>query len=958
MGNGSEDDPLSGINVCQCKYRRAVRVCILGFATLVAAGVLFCGSTGKIAGRVTDSKSKEPVAGVNVFVIGTTLGAVTDLSGEYSILNVPPDTFDLKASILGYDPVTVKGIRISIDLTTRQDFELSETVLEQKEVVITAERPLIQKDLTATTAVIGKDQIATLPVTEVTQLLNLQAGFVSGSLRGGRKGEVAYWIDGVPVTDAYNGSQVVEVNKNQIQELQLISGAFNAEYGQAMSGIVNIATKEGERKYSGSLGVYGGQYVTSADTRTDTSGQVSSQLFPGLSSFRPTAIRNIEGSLSGPLAGDNVTFFTNGRYIYFDGWEMGLRRFTPQNIAYTDSLQKFHLYRDSSGRGDSSVVPMNWSERRYAQGKVTWRITPLVKLSTNYIYDHTDSKPYDRAYFLNPDGKGTDHNNSNTVIFQFSHTLSSSTFYTVGASFFDLDFQHYLYENPFDERYVHPDVIAGNVPNSDKSYLTGGTDLNRFHRSTITKLLKADLSSQIDQSHLLKGGVELRLHKISYENITLRPVSAQSSFDPARSDPFISTEIEPLSSQYHDVYEHRPIEWSGYIQDKIELKNFIVNVGLRLDYFYPDGVVLNDESDPDIYFPGKPSNIFFDYNRNGLRDPNEPLKTVEDRRGYWYRMATAKTQLSPRFGASFPITAEGVVHFSYGHFFQIPRFERLYENPDFKLTGTGDNHGIIGNADLKPEQTINGEIGIQQQLSEDLGVDLTAYIRDIRNLTGSGVNDEISLFTGGTYSKYVNRDFGFVKGIVLTVNKKFSRGFSSTVDYTYQVARGSASDPQEIQKALAQGKSPALQISPLGWDQRHTLNATVSYAASPLTVSFIGQYGSGTPYTPLNSIDPNALLTNSQLKPSFFNLDARASYEFDLPPLRCIAFVRAFNLFDIRNETNVYDNSGRATFTPYEERDLASGVQRQLVNTIDQWYHDPTYYSEPRRIELGMNLEF
>src|SRR5271169_1113261 len=185
------------------------------------ANLLYAGNTGKISGKVIDAKTKEALVGVNVIVTGTSLGAATDINGEYSIIDISPNTYTVLASILGYDPVAMQEVHVSIDLTTKIDFELNETVVEQKEVVITAERPAIQKDLTSKTAIVTQEEIAALPVTEVSQVLNLQAGFVAGSLRGGRSGEVAYWIDGVPVTDVYDGSQIVEVNKNSVQELQL-----------------------------------------------------------------------------------------------------------------------------------------------------------------------------------------------------------------------------------------------------------------------------------------------------------------------------------------------------------------------------------------------------------------------------------------------------------------------------------------------------------------------------------------------------------------------------------------------------------------------------------------------------------------------------------------------------------------------------------------------------------------
>ena len=953
-----------------------IRLPLFFLIILFSAALVLAGSTGKIAGKVIDAKTKEPLIGVNIVVTGTTSGAATNIDGEYSILNLPPNVYKLRISLLGYDPVAVNNVTVSIDLTTRQDLELNETVMEQKEVVIFAERPVIQKDLTATTAIVSKEQISALPVTEISQLLSLQAGFVAGSLRGGRSGEVAYWIDGVPVTDGFNGSQVVEVNKNLVQEMQLVSGAFNAEYGQAMSGIVNIATKEGDPKFSGSFGVYSGQYVTASDQHHGLDSitgkdKVTSELLPGLNNFKPTAIRNIEASLSGPIIGDKLTFFTNARYIYFDGWLKGFRRFKPENIAYVDSAKIFHPFLFQEGKGDSSLVPMNWSERKYGQGKITWHADPLLKLSLNYIYDNNVSKAYNRAYFFNPDGIGNNYNISNTLIFQATHTLSSNTFYTLGASWFDKSVKYYLYEDPHDSRYVNP-LFSTQV---GYNFLTGGTDLNRSDRNTRSWLVKFDISSQINQTHLFRGGVEFRSHRIFYERMLLEAA------DPFSGSMFIKTLIPSDTSLNHDWYLHYPKEFSAYIQDKMEFKDFILNIGVRIDYFQPDGRVLNDDhpdprdplyytytiDDPNIYDPVKPNNIFFDYNGNGVRDSVfvdgsaaglEPLKTAAVRRAYWYKRAKPSFQISPRIGASFPITARGVVHFSYGHFFQVPRFERLYENPGFKLgPGTG-NEGIVGNASLKPEQTINGEIGIQQQITEDISMDLTAYIRDIRNLTGTGTDDEIIVFGGSKkYSKYTNKDFGYVKGIVLTVNKRFLGGFASTLDYTFQMAKGTASDPQQARNAKLGGALPEVQLNPLGWDQRHTLNVTLSYDSKPWGASIIAQYGSGTPYTPRATQDISTLLTNSQTKPAFFNVDLRTYYEIMFSSFKLVAFARVFNLFNIRNEIAVYDRSGRAGYTP-EQTDAIRNGQPQYVNSIDQWFRNPTYYSEPRRIEIGMNLEF
>jgi outer membrane receptor protein involved in Fe transport len=449
----------------------------------------------------------------------------------------------------------------------------------------------------------------------------------------------------------------------------------------------------------------------------------------------------------------------------------------------------------------------------------------------------------------------------------------------------------------------------------------------------------------------------------SIEDINLKPIDNQSTFTPGFSSPYIITQVLADTANSHDRYVHYPVELSAYLQDKMEYKDLIINIGIRVDYFDPDGKVLADEEDPNIYKPVKPSNQYYDLNENGVRDPNEPKKEVSDRESYWYKKASKKLQISPRFGASFPITDRGVFHFSYGHFFQIPNFERLYANPGFKVnegTGNVDHNGApTGNADLKPEQTINAEVGLQQQLTDDLSLDVTAYLRDIRNLAGSRA-DQISI--GGplgsrTYTKYVNSDFGFVKGVIVTLDKRFSQGLSLSVDYTFQIARGTASDPNEARNQIAGGRLPEVQLTPLVNDQRHTLNAVLNYSTDSYGGSVIGQFGSGQPYTPEVSKDVTVFLTNGEIKPTFYNVDVRLFKSFFMDPIRYLIFLRVNNLFDVKNETGVYGDTGRAGKTYAEDRALQSGAP-QYVNSVHDYYIDPGQYSEPRRIEFGVTIEF
>ncbi len=304
---------------------------------------------------------------------------------------------------------------------------------------------------------------------------------------------------------------------------------------------------------------------------------------------------------------------------------------------------------------------MNWSRRYYGQGKLTWRVFSTMKLNANYIYDNTESQGYNRMYYYNPNGMGTSHNTSQTLIMQLSQTVSQSTFYSVGFSWFQRGVKYHKYDLEYEAtndgsgdliekdvpdgpHYVHPKLFLTNDP---YSFYTGGTDMTRFRRTTITKLLKADLSSQLDNYNLVKVGVEVRRHNMTYENIALQPIQTQTDINLATDSPYIRTRILPVSSLSHDVYDRRPTELSAYIQDKLEFRDFILNIGLRFDYFEPDGHVLNDEH-PDVNDPLHYTYTVDDPNIYSPIKPENRALTLEERQAFWYRKSKAKSQFSPQ----------------------------------------------------------------------------------------------------------------------------------------------------------------------------------------------------------------------------------------------------------------------------------------------------------------------
>jgi outer membrane receptor for ferrienterochelin and colicin len=922
---------------------------ILFFAAIV--NYIFAGTTGKIAGRVTDAKTGEGIPFANVIIEGTTLGAATNLEGYYTIINVPPGVYTLRASVVGYETKVVTNVRVNIDLTTRIDFELREKTVELgQEVVVTATRPLVQKDLTASTSVVGSDLISELPVTEVRDVLTLQAGVIVSAgggihVRGGRSGQLAYQIDGVTITDAYDNSTVIDVGTSAIQELQVISGAFNAEYGQAMSGVVNIVTKDGDNNFNGNIQLYSGDYYSNRKN-----------IFMNIDHINPLSVQNIDVSLSGPILKDRLFFFTNARYFYNEGYLYGKRVFLPTDVTREVSPDSFIV----KASGDGAFVPMNPNKRIFYQAKLTQRITSTFRLSYNFIYDYQNYKDYDNFQRLNPDNNLNRFRKGYSNTISINHALSNWTFYQLNFSYYFKDYRHYLYKDIYTGDSARPTLYVDNdlIQNPPYSFSTGGTNPNRFVRNTGTYSVRLDWTSQLTQEVGIKFGGEFKQHRIYYENINLQPmVDANGN----KVNPF-NVAIPPVTTNNYDTYLRKPQEGAAYIQTKLEMFNMIVNAGIRLDVFNPDGVVLNDPTDPNIYDPIKPDNKFFDYNGNGVQDPGEPSKTVEDRLKYWYKKASVKYQVSPRIGIAYPITDKGVIHFSYGHFLQLPSYELLYTNPDFELGVGSGNQGLFGNADLKPQKTVKGEIGLQQQIGNDISIDVTMFFEDFRNLVGTQT-DEVLVFGGAkSYSIYANSDFGFSKGITLRFEKRFSGGLATNLDYTYSITKGNASNPADARNAVLGGALPETFIAPLDWDQTHTLNVVIAYTKPrDFGFSIIGNFYSGQPYTPqINKntrVTQNAFPRNSGRKPSIFNVDLRAYKDIPIASTTLTFFVKVYNVFDANNPRGVYGDTGDPFFT-FGKLEAQKINPKLYYNTLDELYTNPGFFSEPRRVEFGISYNF
>jgi hypothetical protein len=959
------------------RNRYPVIAALLAFCLFFGANWLAAGTTGKLVGTLTDRSTKEPLIGADVLLVGTSVGSSTDMNGNYMIINVPPGVYSVRVSMIGYKTLITENVKLSVDMTTTLNAELESTVIEAGEVVtVVAERALVQKDMTSSLSSVSADEIKDLPVQSIEDVLELQAGVVRTGgqmhIRGGRSSEIAYWVDGVSTTDVFNGSSGVTVENSAIQELQVVSGTFNAEYGQAMSGIVKIITKEGGDKLTGEIAGYVGDYMSSdpafnllkrVDVVTDASGaqHAIGVLDHPLKQFN--SIYDIEGNLSGPVPATNgkLTFFTNGRFISNEGYLYGRRWFTPYGYG-----------------GDSSFVSLNPYERITAQGKLSFKITHnLIARYTVFWNRTTNDKTYLKEFTYAPDGVPMQKSDGLTHIFELNHMLSPKTFYELRINRFYSEYQRYLYENPYSMPdyittmvtdsatgrisnvyspdpdgplgYVDPDLY--NAAPTGYSFNSSGNVLDHYERSSAYWVGKFDLTSQINKMHQIKTGLEARFHELKLNSYTIIPKTV-----PGKSEALIpfESDVPDISSVQRKVYTRNPLEFSAYVQDKIELRDLVVNLGVRFDYFDSRGVVPADPTDPSIYTPMKPEHIY----RPGTMDS----LSIAERRAIMEKDAKSTYAISPRLGLSFPITEKGVIHFSYGHFFQIPDFQYLYSSPDFNL-GLGGGNFILSNAELKPQRTIQYEIGLQQQLTHDLGVDVSLFYRDVRDWVGQTPLQE-TYNPVVKYVMYMNLDYENVRGITVKIEKRMTSNLSVRVDYTYQKAEGTYTSPNDAYTAYVNHQQKRLALIPMGFDQPHTLNALIRYHLGRWTVSAIGQLTSGTPYTPANptgevigGVEAIGLAYNSEYTPTRRNVDLTVNREFLLGKQRLNAFINVYNLFDFRDALTVYGDTGKADMTSAIDP-AKHGYVASRIGTVEEWAKQPSWYSAPRQIQVGLSVGF
>ena len=860
---------------------------------LFSAELVFCQTSGKLSGRVTD-KDGNPLTGANIIVEGTGAGAAADVDGYYSIINIRAGSYSVRFRYLGFQSKLVEKVRISADQTTKLDAQLESETIQKNEVIVVATRPIVEFNQTSSVSSINKDDIKNLPVQSLNDIVNLQAGVVDGHFRGGRIGEVQYQVDGVTVNNPYNNSSSIQLDRSVLQEVQVISGTFDAKYGQAMSGVVNAVLQTGSQKFDWYGEVFTGGFYTTDESR-----------YPHNDKIKPFTIQNYQATISGPVPLPATTFFISGRRYLNDGYLFGQRRFMPADVNNFEKKQ-------FNPSGDNALVPMQTNKEWSTQFKLTNQTLSNIQISYQASINNSKRTNYDYAYRFNPEGIKTNETYSLTHGIGFTHTLSEKMFYKINIRQNLFDYKDFKYEDLFDARYLQAGTPKGDA-NYEDGAIVQGVDLGRFKQKTNSLVLKGDFTWQATRSDFLEAGFESQISEMLFGNpgyIQMTNVDGVEILMPRLDVP-----------KQPGIKTYFPKQIAAYLQDRIEWGDLVVRAGARLEYFDANSEIPGDLQNPANTISGAPT--------------APPKKT------------SIKLALAPRLGFSFPLTSSSSIYFSYGHFYQMPGLGLLYSNADYSLLNElqagGIDYGVMGNPDLKPEVTVQYEFGLKQAFNQNIGAELSFFYKDIRNLLGV---EFVDTYTAASYGRFTNIDFGSVSGFTLSLTNRDLGPISATIDYTMQFAQGNSSDPQETANRAASGKDSRPRDIPFSWDQRHTLNATAVYfVPDDFSISAIVRYGSGQPYTPEIGFGFGAdLETNSGRKNSYTLVDLRLEKFFSFFGVGSSLFCRVFNLLNAHYTNGfVFNSTGSPDYS------LTPSVNKtQLAN--------PSRFSEPRRIELGISI--
>ncbi len=804
-----------------------LKILVILILGILFPSILFAATTGKVAGKIVDEETGEPLPGVNVVIEGTTMGGATDIEGDYFIINVPPGRYSLVASYIGYERMRKTDVIVQIDRTIRVDFALSASVIEGEEVTVVAEREVVKQDVAHSEFSISEEVVVNTPsVRNLEDAVLLQAGIDWGgsfvpsekgdgmgfegiSIRGGMVSETEWRVDGMSTSDRRrDGVQGNKISLTSVQEIQVLAGGFNAEYGDIRSGVINVVTKT-PTGGSGAPSLNGSAFIKYTPSHRKHWGE---------DYYDFTNPRSILYPYLGPYAMDGFSW--EGEEIW-GGWNQYASNLDPEHPYYNRpdlARQQFaYEHRPQPYANDPDInvdatltgpipflknagfmlshindridypypSPREIHSDHSTNLKLMYNPTSDLKIMVNGQYGEmstissafNDIKPGSYWLIENPAKRYTLNNQAFNVA---GHTLvdhirrrfaarvtkvfSPSTYMEVNVQ--RVVNSYYAYHDRlrdttavvniggigFDER---PYGWFGGFRVKDQlGYYVAGHGTRRDRSWMKSWNVRASLVSQVNKYNQVKAGIEINRDDI------------HQRFGQNRAE----------KGQIHSFwYDETPILASAYLQDKLEFQGMIANVGIRMDY---------SKAADEWFNPSDPFSPWFDRGMVSYTEINNYATQIDSFQYAPKSAVNAKLAFSPRIGVSHPISQNSKLFFNYGHFYQRASYDWLFREHWYARPYEGRLEEY-GNPNLDLEKTVAYELGFEQNIMDQFSLRVAGYYKDITNEL-IWINYRNS--TGSIrYDQPDNNGYRDIRGFEISVEKRAGRFITGFLNYDYMV---------------------------------------------------------------------------------------------------------------------------------------------------------------------------
>ncbi|TMQ56720.1 MAG: TonB-dependent receptor [Candidatus Eisenbacteria bacterium] len=869
-------------------------------------------ATGRVTGTVVE-KGKTPIEFANVIILGTKLGTMTDANGNFVLTSVQTGTVQVQVQPLGYDK-QVQTVQVNAGATSQVSFNFGESkvVKQIEEIEVTAAKRIDTKS-SSSVQNLSAEKLREIPVDNLKDAVGTKAGVVAqgGELhvRGGRGGEVKFQVSGVENSDPLLGRSA-GIATLAIAGTDIISGGFDAEYGNALSGVVNVSTREGTDRFGGEVRWDTDRYGD--PTKTFNNFDRVTFGFGGPTPFRNlTYFATYEGTFSDTYLRSTLTkpSTTVLDFLQFGNRQQNIIN-TNFKLAYRMNPRNKVTLETIQNRSINTPYSHMWSRDGFV--KVNYDTASHRKVYGSWSATKVDST-YQPANM--PDHFPTQDDKYHQITAVWTNQISDKSVITARASSYSYDTGNSVgHKQPWEYDTESPNYWSGNtVVGSENNpyYATHGDYPVYSQRYAATQTFKADFSTRRWRQHTFKTGIETRYDHVRDLNLTL---------------PNAETGGEPGGSR-SDFVNYAP-QGSAYVQDRWEFEGLVLNLGVRYDMFTPGISVLDQEL------------------QSGKR---------------------YKQQLSPRLGIAYPISDKDVLSFFYGRTYQNPAYNQV-----FQARGQSTSILTLGNPDLEPETNIAYQAAVQHLFSRDVSGQFTVFFKDIYGLVTTRQKslpsgDVVNYYFNADYAS----SRGFEASIIKSFSHKFSTEINYTYSLASGVASDPNS---ALQFLNGNQLYLPISEQALDWDQRNTLSLqAVVREPGRWGFRVLWQYGSGFPFTPafLNDRRPDPALQNSRRLPANSRLTIDGDKYYKIWGQNMTLFFDARNVLNVSNiaslsytafpNQNVNRNGDDYTIY-YTQTGRAGGAFLQDINGdgIDDWVpvNDPRVYEEGRNVRLGLSVTF